>query len=110
MRSAGSVACGAEPPPAEFRVLPPRFFERLQAACRYLGDQTGLRECPTCRGHVRVKVFACRHPNHVETTLAECEQCRDFALPLPSHPQAGTRGWGEGGLPTTECQPSATDH
>ena len=99
--------CGLwrEPPPAEFRVLPPRFFERLEGACRHLGDQTGLRDCPTCRGHVRVKVFACRHPNHVETTLAECEQCRDFEFPLPSG-----EGRGEGGLPTTECQPSATNN
>lgn len=72
-----------QPPPAEFRALPPHFFERLQGPCRHLGEQVGLRDCPTCRGHVRVKVFACGHPNHVETTLAPCEQCNDFEAPLP---------------------------
>jgi hypothetical protein len=32
----------------------------------------------TCRGNVRVKTFACAHPAHVETTLAECASCPDY--------------------------------
>jgi len=72
-------------PPAEFRPMPPRLLERLQGSpCRHLGEHTGLRDCPTCQGHVRVKVFACRHPRHVETTLAECELCEDFKPPSVS--------------------------
>jgi hypothetical protein len=43
--------------------------------CRYLGEQTGLRECATCNGKTKYKVFACNHPAHVETTWAECLTC-----------------------------------
>ena len=44
------------------------------APCRLLGEQVGERECPTCRGHVRVKLYACpHHPDGV--TLAECADC-----------------------------------
>ena len=46
--------------------------------CFHLGGQTGLRDCPTCDGSVRVKVFTCQHPLHQETTLRECETCPDF--------------------------------
>ena len=46
--------------------------------CDYLGEQTSTRSCPTCTGNVRLKVFACSHPLHRETTLPECATCRDF--------------------------------
>ena len=45
--------------------------------CRYLGEQTGLRQCSTCRGGVKEKVFACQHPENGETTLRECRVCPD---------------------------------
>ena len=50
------------------------------ANCQHLGSQTGERNCPTCAGNVRLKVFACSHPLHRETTLPECSTCRDFAV------------------------------
>ncbi|WP_339910220.1 hypothetical protein [Symmachiella dynata] len=49
--------------------------------CRHLGDQTGERLCPTCGGSVRVKLFACGHPNHSETTMRDCLLCNDYENP-----------------------------
>ena len=47
--------------------------------CVHLGAQIGTRACATCNsGNVRLKVFACGHPLHRETTLPECATCRDF--------------------------------
>jgi hypothetical protein len=63
-----------EPPPQAFRTYP---LAPPRGLCRHLGEETGLRECPSCRGSVRIKVFACRHPAHHETTLAECAACTD---------------------------------
>jgi hypothetical protein len=63
-----------EPPPKTFRAYP---LAPPRGRCRHLGQETGLRDCPSCRGSVRVKVFACRHPGHHETTLAECASCKD---------------------------------
>jgi len=54
-----------------------------QSFCRHLGGETGLRECKTCQGHVRVKTFACSHPAHGETTLAECGTCADYETREP---------------------------
>ena len=51
---------------------------RSRAACRHLGAETGQRECASCGGRVRIKVFACRHPRHGETTLSECLRCADY--------------------------------
>jgi hypothetical protein len=73
-----------QPPPPVFRPFPPPPAPPPRGPCRFLGEQTGLRDCPSCRGTVRVKVFACGHPLHVETTLAECPVCPDFqSRPLP---------------------------
>jgi hypothetical protein len=66
-----------DPPPAIFRAPPPP-MRRPGAICEFLGKQIGTRECPTCRGKVRLKVFACSHPAHDETTLPDCDQCQDF--------------------------------
>ncbi len=68
--------CGywREPPPPSFR---PVVLTKPRGPCVHLGPQTGLRECATCAGRVRVKVFACAHPRHGETTLAECASCPD---------------------------------
>lgn len=70
-----------EPPPAEFRTMPQNPLIRLTSACQHLGGQIGLRDCPTCRGNVQVKVFQCVHPSHTETTLSQCAACSDF-VPL----------------------------
>lgn len=68
-----------QPPPSTMRTFSEQSARRRIGLCIYLGDQLGLRDCPTCQGSVRVKVFACGHPGHVETTLAECGACADFA-------------------------------
>ncbi len=67
-----------EPPPAEFRAFPPVPPPLPRGLCHYLGEETGLRECPSCRGMVRLKVFACHHPRHRETVLTECASCVDY--------------------------------
>jgi hypothetical protein len=46
--------------------------------CVHLGAQTGLRECAGCGGKTQLKVFACSHPAHTETTWDECQRCPDF--------------------------------
>jgi hypothetical protein len=68
--------CGywKEPPPEEFRPFPP---PPPRGVCAFLGEQTGLRECACCRGKVHLKVFACSHPDHAETTWDECMACPD---------------------------------
>jgi hypothetical protein len=63
-----------EPAPAEFRPFPP---PPPRGRCRHLGDLTGYRTCETCLGHVQIKVFACSHPAHGETTWEECRRCPD---------------------------------
>lgn len=68
-----------QPPPVEFRpfyLLPSGKPRR--GLCEFLGEHIGLRHCGTCPGSVKVKVFACNHPAHVETTLNLCEACLDF--------------------------------
>jgi hypothetical protein len=68
----------SQPPPASFRPFPPPPLPALRGKCLYLGKQVGTRKCPTCRGTVRQKVFACSHPDHKETVLTECAECADF--------------------------------
>jgi len=53
------------------------------AACRHRGTEQGQADCPSCRGTVRVKVFACTL--HASCTLARvvpghacCESCKDY--------------------------------
>jgi len=62
------------PPPETFRPFPP---PPPRGQCRYLGGEIGLRDCPSCLGNVRLKIFACHHPAHVETTIQECLVCPD---------------------------------
>lgn len=45
--------------------------------CVHLGDQIGTQPCGDCAGAVKIKIFKCEHPEHSETTLAECEKCPD---------------------------------
>ena len=67
-----------QPQPANPRPFDPKAALRLTGACRHLAEQIGWRDCRGCRGNVRLKVFRCTHPEHVETTLHECQACPDF--------------------------------
>jgi hypothetical protein len=63
-----------QPEPATFKPFPP---PPPRGQCFHLGEVTGERLCATCRGNVRLKVFACSHPAHTETTWDECKRCPD---------------------------------
>jgi hypothetical protein len=75
------------PPPAAFRPFPPQPPAPPRGPCAHLGEQAGERTCPGCRGAVRLKVFACAHPEHGQTTLAECGRCPDFRPRAGDPPQ-----------------------
>lgn len=64
-----------DPPPETFR--DPEADRVQRGPCFHLGEQTGLRDCKSCRGKVQLKVFACQHPLHCETTSQECQSCID---------------------------------
>lgn len=52
------------------------------AQCLFLGEQIGESACPTCPpGKVRIKVFRCTHPHHSQTTIPDCQTCRDYLRP-----------------------------
>jgi len=89
-----------QPAPPAFRPFPPaeppvrpRPRGPLRSPCFHLGEQTGLRDCATCRGTVRVKVFNCLHPLHRETTFDECRDCRDYDARLA---RGGIASWAVG--------------
>src|SRR5258708_7472582 len=42
-------------PPEEFRPYFPGSGAGRESPCWFLGEQTGLRDCPSCIGHVRLK-------------------------------------------------------
>jgi hypothetical protein len=46
--------------------------------CYWLGKQVGETECASCQGRVRLKLFACGHPQHELATLRDCAACGDF--------------------------------
>jgi hypothetical protein len=59
-----------------------------RAACTHLGAEVRTELCPSCKGKIKVKVFAC--PLHTECTIrkqidgvASCGDCKDY-LPLTS--------------------------
>jgi hypothetical protein len=70
---------------------PPR---DLSSACRHRGEVSREQSCPSCRGLVRLKVFACAL--HGECTIGRpladvacCASCGDFApVVLPADPPA----------------------
>ena len=70
-----------EPAPERFR---PFSADGHAGPCIYLRQEAGLRDCPTCRGSVRQKLFACGHPLHKQTTLRDCQRCADFEPQLTS--------------------------
>jgi tetratricopeptide (TPR) repeat protein len=89
-----------QPPPTKFRTRPPvQTRLRRTVPCRHLGEQTGLRDCPTCRGQVQIKVFACSHPAHRETTRDQCLQCRDYVAMEEAAQATSQRG--EQQIPST---------
>src|SRR6187455_1384236 len=61
-----------------FRMPPP--YEYV-GPCQHLGEFKELRDCPTCSGHVRRKVFQCNHERHEETTIQDCQDCYDYLPP-----------------------------
>jgi hypothetical protein len=66
-----------QPPPAEFRRFTPGPPPPPRGPCQDLGELIEVRACPSCTGRVQVKVFACGHPAHRETTLRNCAHCPD---------------------------------
>lgn len=65
------------------RIFAPCKSESPRVACVHRGEATGLRKCPSCKGSVKVKIFACAI--HGECTLAKplegvacCGGCKDF--------------------------------
>lgn len=64
----------------------PDSIGKARQPCAFLGAQIGLQECETCGGNVRLKLFACSHPAHDETTFQQCEACPDYATAAPAAP------------------------
>ena len=52
---------------------------RGSGTCAYFGAPIGFRAASTPHGADRMTVYQCRHPNHRETTPAECVLCRDWS-------------------------------
>ena len=67
-----------KPPPEEFLPHFGSIAANHNGKCWFLGEQVGLRDCPSCNGNVRLKVFDCRHVEHEVTTLEECNRCVDY--------------------------------
>jgi hypothetical protein len=54
--------------------------------CRHIGSEIRRQDCPTCRGHVELKIFACAvhrecalSPNAVAVSC--CTNCADYEAP-----------------------------
>jgi hypothetical protein len=90
------------PPPAGRRAAP----APARSTCRHLGDpiegeggEQATRRCGTCRGEVRLKLWACLHPGHEgrpETTARECSRCPDYEAGGAGQKAEGTAGMNEG--------------
>jgi len=46
------------------------------ANCVHLGEVIRLEDCPTCKGTVKQKIYACKL--FVETTLSQCAFCVSY--------------------------------
>lgn len=48
-----------------------------RAACPFEGEETGTRDCPSCNGRVRLKLFRCNHPARQpeEVSRQDCNEC-----------------------------------
>lgn len=74
---------GEEPPAGTGTPAPKARVQR--PPCVHLGEpvlgpdgEPVMRDCPTCTGTVRLKVFGCDHPAHGETTMRQCRECPDY--------------------------------
>lgn len=92
-----------KPPPETFRPFPPRRRGGNNEPCFYRGDHAGLTECQTCRGAVKLKTFACRHPLHTQVTLRECESCVDFE---PLLRRGSVKKWAVGMTTAPRAEPT----
>jgi hypothetical protein len=81
-----------EPAPETFQPFPPQPLPPPRGRCEFLGDVVGHRDCPTCSGKVRLKVFACSHPAHDEPTLLDCLKCADHREAGMAAPNAVASG------------------
>jgi hypothetical protein len=82
-----------DPKPEKFRDFPTKVHVRRDGPCMYLGEQTGLRDCPTCRGNIKLKEFRCHHPAHTTTIINECHVCFDYEARLA---RGSIRSWAVG--------------
>ena len=62
--------------------------QRIHIPCRHRGPHTRNQQCPTCQGHVEIKVFeCCKHQECVLSTkqpeIVSCQTCTDY-IPLSS--------------------------
>ncbi len=62
---------------------PPAPSPPLRNNCRHWGEELGTEDCPSCRGNIRIKVFACNI--HDRCTLRKaleetacCAGCGDY--------------------------------
>jgi hypothetical protein len=46
--------------------------------CTFLGADLRTEDCPSCTGTVRIKIYACSHPDHEDTTIMGCRSCPDY--------------------------------
>jgi len=61
----------------------PHGYEKCDQRGEQLEGDAGWRDCPTCRGEVKLKVFACPyHPEGV-TIPQECRTCEHRVLKAP---------------------------
>jgi predicted O-methyltransferase YrrM len=77
---------------------PPR-----EGPCFHLGPAIGMRDCGSCGGSVRVKVFGCHHLLHQETTVAQCRPCPDYE---PRLSRRRVSRWSVGVVTAPRMQPT----
>ena len=71
--------------------LPKRAPRPPRPACVHLGAPTGAtRDCPSCHGRVRLKLFACAVRG--EIVLDDCRTCKDHTQTPPASPGASREG------------------
>jgi Tfp pilus assembly protein PilF len=64
---------------------------RRFGSCRFLGSFVGFKECDTCRGRTKLKLFNCHHERHDSTTSYECLKCKDYVMAATEDSDTFTR-------------------
>ena len=65
--------------------------------CRHRGEEVGREQCPSCNGHVQIKLFACACHGRctvekpVPSGTRTCQGCPDY-FPLPPAPHVEAPG------------------